>query len=107
MDGSQQWNGSFLELGYLSGRAEQGELLGLGHASRLRWQVPLAGVLKGSLGEPEPWNMALDIENTLQEARPSLPCKPIAAMEVFYASQLAYRIPMAPAGAGNNISYFF
>ena len=51
--------------------------------------------------------MALDIENTLQEARSSLPCKPIAAMEAFYASQLAYSISMAPVGADNNINYFF
>ena len=85
----------------------QDEILGLGYASRLSGGVPLAGMLNGALGEPEPWSMALDAGNTLQEARSSLPCKPITAMEVFYASQLAYNISMAPAGADNNINYFF
>ena len=69
--------------------------------------MPLAGILKGSLGEPEPWSMALDIENTLQEARSNLPCKSITTMEVFYASQLAYSISMVPVGTDNNINYFF
>ena len=69
-------------------------------------ECPLAGILNGALGEPEPWGMALGAENALQEARPSLPCKPITAMEAFYASQLAYRVPIAPAGAGAGISCF-
>ena len=69
--------------------------------------MSLIGILKGSLGEPEPWDMVLDIENTLQEVRPNLPCKSITAMEVFYASQLAYRISMVPVGTDNNINYFF
>ena len=85
----------------------QDEILGAGCANRLNGGVPLAGMLNGALGEPEPWGMALGAENALQEARPSLPCKPITAMEVFYASQLAYRISMVPVGTDNNINYFF
>ena len=70
-------------------------------------ECPLIGIFNGTLGEPEPWNMVLDIENTLQEAKLSLPYEPATAMGVFYASQQAYRIPIAPEGADINISYFF
>ena len=89
-----------------SAAGAQGEALGLGHASRLSGGVPLAGILNGALGEPEPWNMALDIENTLQEAKLSLPCEPTAAMGASYASQQACRAPIAPAGAGASVNYF-
>ena len=51
--------------------------------------------------------MALDTENTLQEARSNLLCKSITAMEASYASQLACRVPMAPAGASSSLSCFF
>ena len=68
---------------------------------------PLVGIFNGALGEPEPWNMALDVENTLQEAKLNLPYEPTTAMGVFYASQQAYSIPIAPEGADINISYFF
>ena len=69
-------------------------------------ECPLAGILNGTLGEPEPWNMALDTLNTLREAGYNLPCKATTAMGVFCASQQAYRISIAPAGAGININYF-
>ena len=84
----------------------QDEILGLGYANRLNGGVSLIGIFNGTLGEPEPWDMALNIKNTLQEARPSLPYEPTAAMGAFYASQQAYRIPIAPEGAGTNINYF-
>ena len=70
-------------------------------------EVPLAGVLNGALAEPEPWNMVLDTKNTLQEAKSNLLYECNTAMDVFYASQQAYRIPMAPAGADDNMNYFF
>ena len=69
-------------------------------------ESPLAGILNGALGEPEPWNMALDAMNTLQGAAYSSPYKPIAAMGALNASQQACRVPTAPAGAGASISYF-
>ena len=72
-----------------------------------RGECPLAGMLSGALGEPEPWDMALDTKNTLQEARSSLPYEPTAAMGAFYASQQAYRISIAPEGTDNDINYFF
>ena len=84
----------------------QDAILGLEYANRLNGEVSLIGIFNGTLGEPEPWDMALDIKNTLQEARPSLPCEPTAAMGVLYASQQAYRISIAPAGADININYF-
>ena len=69
-------------------------------------KFPLIGILNGKLGEPEPWNMALDTLNTLREAGYNLPCKATTAMGVFCASQQAYRIPMAPEGTDININYF-
>ena len=90
-----------------SAAGAQGEALGLGYANRLNGGVPLVGIFNGALGEPEPWDMALDIKNTLQEARPSLPYEPATAMGVPYASQQAYRISIAPEGADTNINYFF
>ena len=69
-------------------------------------ECPLIGIFNGTLGEPEPWNMVLDIMNTLQEAAYNSPYKPITAMDAFNASQQAYRIPIAPAGADASISYF-
>ena len=69
-------------------------------------ECPLIGIFNGALGEPEPWNMALDIMNTLQEAACSSPCKPITAMDAFNASQQAYRISIAPVGTDININYF-
>ena len=69
-------------------------------------ECPLAGMLNGALGEPEPWNMALDIMNTLQEAVYNSPYKSITTMDAFNASQQAYRISIAPAGADTNINYF-
>ena len=85
----------------------QDEILGLGYANRLNGGVSLIGIFNGTLGEPEPWDMALDTKNTLQEARPSLPYEPTAAMGAFYASQQAYRISIAPEGTDININYFF
>ena len=69
-------------------------------------ECPLIGIFNGTLGEPEPWNMALDIMSTLQEAACSSPCKATIAMGALNASQLAYRIPMAPEGTGIGINYF-
>ena len=69
-------------------------------------ECPLAGIFNGALGEPEPWSMALDIMNTLQEAAYSSPYRPTAAMDALNASQQAYRISIAPAGADANINYF-
>ena len=69
-------------------------------------ECPLIGIFNGTLGEPEPWDMVLDIKNTLQETRSNLPYEPTTTMGVFYASQQAYRIPIAPAGADANINYF-
>ena len=69
-------------------------------------ECPLAGIFNGALGEPEPWNMALGIMDTLQEAACSSPCRPAAAMGALNASQQAYRVPIAPAGADANINYF-
>ena len=66
----------------------------------------MIGIFNGALGEPEPWNMALDIMNTLQGAACSSPCKPIAAMDALNASQQAYRVSIALAGADININYF-
>ena len=84
----------------------QDEILGLGYANRLNGGVSLIGIFKGTLGEPEPWDMVLDIKNTLQETRSNLPYEPTTTMGVFYASQQAYRISIAPAGADININYF-
>ena len=84
----------------------QDEILGLGYANRLNGGVPLAGIFNGTLGEPEPWDMVLDIKNTLQEARSNLPYEPTTTMGVFYASQQAYRISIAPEGTDININYF-
>ena len=70
-------------------------------------ECPLAGILNGALGEPEPWNMALGTMDTLQEAVYNSPYKSITAMDAFNASQQAYRISIAPAGADANINYFF
>ena len=69
-------------------------------------ECPLAGIFNGALGEPEPWSMALDIMNTLQEAIYNSPYKSITTMDAFNASQQAYRISIAPAGADININYF-
>ena len=69
-------------------------------------ECPLIGIFNGTLGEPEPWNMALDIMNTLQEAACNSPYKPITAMDAFNASQQAYRISIAPVGTDININYF-
>ena len=69
-------------------------------------ECPLAKIFNGALGEPEPWSMALDTMNTLQEAAYSSPYKPITAMDAFNASQQAYRISIAPVGADININYF-
>ena len=69
-------------------------------------ECPLAGILNGALGEPEPWNMALDIMNTLQEAVYNSPYKSITTMDAFNASQQAYRISIAPVGTDININYF-
>ena len=69
-------------------------------------ECPLAGIPNGALGEPEPWNMVLDIMNTLQEAVYNSPYKSITTMDVFNASQQAYRISIAPAGTDININYF-
>ena len=85
----------------------QDEILGLGYANRLNGGVSLIGIFNGTLGEPEPWNMVLDIENTLQEAKLNLPYEPTAAMGAFYASQQACRVSIAPEGADININYFF
>ena len=38
----------------------QDEILGLGYANRLNGGVSLIGIFNGTLGEPEPWDMALD-----------------------------------------------
>ena len=85
---------------------QDGELLGLGHASRLNGRVSLIGIFNGTLGEPEPWNMALGTWNTLQEAVYNLPYKSITTMDAFNASQQACRVPMPPAGADASINYF-
>ena len=69
-------------------------------------ECPLAGILNGTLGEPEPWSMALGAVSTLQEAAYSSPYKPITAMDALNAPQQAYRISIAPAGADTNINYF-
>ena len=63
--------------------------------------------MPSGLGEPEHWNMALDIMNTLQEAVYNSPYKPITTMDAFNASQQAYRISIAPEGTDININYFF
>ena len=68
---------------------------------------PLIGIFNGTLGEPEPWNMVLDVMNTLQEAVYNSPYRSITTMDAFNASQQAYRISIAPEGAGISISYFF
>ena len=70
-------------------------------------ECPLIGIFNGTLGEPEPWNMVLDIMNTLQEAVYNSPYKSITTMDAFNASQQAYRISIAPEGAGASISCFF
>ena len=44
----------------------QDAILGLEYANRLNGEVSLIGIFNGTVGEPEPWNMVLDIENTLQ-----------------------------------------
>ena len=69
-------------------------------------ECPLAGIFNGALGEPEPWNMVLDIMNTLQEAVYNSPYKSITTMDAFNASQQAYRISIAPVGTDININYF-
>ena len=69
-------------------------------------ECPLAGILNGALGEPEPWSMALDIMNTLQEVVYNSPYKSITTMDAFNASQQAYRISIAPVGTDININYF-
>ena len=77
------------------------------HASSLSAGV-MAGLGYSSLHkEPEPWGMALGTKNTLQEARSNLPYEPTTTMGVFYASQQAYRISIAPEGTDININYFF
>ena len=81
----------------------QDEILGLGYANRLNVGVSLVGIFNGTLGEPEPWGMALGAENTLQEAKLSLPYEPSTAMGVFYASQQACRLLIASEGAGKSI----
>ena len=50
MDGSQQWNGSFLELGYLNGRMGMDEILSLGYAIGSAMEVPFD------------WNIQMDTE---------------------------------------------
>ena len=69
-------------------------------------ECPLVGIFNGALGEPEPWNMVLDIMNTLQEAVYNSPYKSITIMDAFNASQQAYRISIAPVGTDININYF-
>ena len=76
----------------------------MGHANRLNGGVPLAGMLNGALGEPEPWDMALDTENTLQGAKLSLPYEPTAAAGGPQAPQQAYSLPVAPGGAGSSVA---
>ena len=44
----------------------QDAILGLEYANRLNGEVSLIGIFNGTVREPEPWNMVLDIENTLQ-----------------------------------------
>ena len=44
--------------------------------------------------------------STLQEAAYNSPYKAIIAMDAFNASQLAYRISIAPEGTDIDINYF-
>ena len=73
----------------------------MGYASDLDEQCPLIGVFNGALGEPEPWDMVLDIRNTLQEIVYNLPYETITTMDAFQASQQAYRLSIAPKGTNS------
>ena len=68
--------------------------------------MPLAGILNGALERTRTLECGPARLNALQEAAYNFPCKPIIAMDALSASQLAYRAPIAPAGAGAGMSYF-
>ena len=70
-------------------------------------KCPLIGILNGSTKRARTLEYGSRFMNTLQEAAYNSPYKPIIAMGALNASQLAYRMPMAPAGADSSINYFF